>query len=144
MKKLMELRGKLDKLLWKARFAVAGVMSALTGALFMPLTAFAAPKKDVTDFSFLEKGGTNKGIESITTQVKPVGTSLYRLFFTIGLIGLICSLVIAFFMLGMTKNGQKREENKSWALNIAFAAIGIFGVMTIFGAIKSFAQGIKF
>jgi heme/copper-type cytochrome/quinol oxidase subunit 4 len=61
---------------------------------------------------------------------------------TIGVIGLVFSIIFTAISLLMTSNAQKKEEKKSHALVICVAGICIFSVFSIVGFFKSIGSGL--
>lgn len=132
----------------KAGAAVGAAASAGLMTLATTVTAFAEEeeKKGIDVDGTVKKlstgssdGGTFKDlIATITT----VGSDMYTLFLTIGVILTLLCIVALGITLGMTKNSGKREESKSWLFGILIACICIFGAPTIVGIIAGIVQAI--
>lgn len=99
-----------------------------------------AVAKASVDTSFLKKGGDGT-FDELTENVKGAGTSFYQLILTIGVIGLILSILVA-GMGFLRQNANKREESKTGLIYIALGGIVIFGAMTILGILQTIGTNI--
>lgn len=88
------------------------------------------------------KPGSNGVFNSLISKVEDIGASGYELMLTIGIIGLVFSIIFTAVSLLLTSNAQKKEEKKSHALVICIAGIVIFSVFSIIGFFKSIGTGL--
>lgn len=79
---------------------------------------------------------------SLIEKAEDIGASGYQLLMTVGVIGLVFSIIFTAISLLMTSNAQKKEEKKSHALVICVAGICIFSVFSIVGFFKSIGSGL--
>lgn len=95
------------------------------------------------EWDFLTKDMGTEGIFStLIDKVEDIGASGYQLLMTIGVIGLVFSIIFTAVSLLMTSNAQKKEEKKSHAFVICIAGIVIFSVFSIVGFFKSIGSGL--
>ena len=87
----------------------------------MVLTAAAEAEWDFMKTS----PGENGVFSSLISKVKDIGASGYELMLTLGVIGLVFSIIFTAVSLLLTSNAQKKEEQKSHALVICIAGIVI-------------------
>lgn len=91
-----------------------------------------------TDWDFMTEGSSEEGVFStLISKVQDIGASGYQLMMTIGIIGLVFSIIFTAVSLLLTSNAQKKEEKKSHALVICLAGIIIFSVFSIIGFFQS-------
>ena len=114
------------------------VSSSFTGKI-LPLTEESAEQE--WDF-MLESPGEEGVFNSLIDTVKDIGASGYELMLTIGIIGLVFSIILTVIALVMTNNPQKKEEKKSHALIIFIAGIVLFSVFNIIGFFKAIGEGL--
>ena len=74
--------------------------------------------------------------------MEDIGASGYQLLLTVGVIGLVFSIIFTALSLLLTSNAQKKEEKKSHALIICIAGIVIFSAFSIIGFFKSIGSGL--
>ena len=108
----------------------------LTGTRGILLTA-----DNEWDF-MMESPGEEGVFNSLIEKVEQIGASGYELMLTIGIVGLVFSIIFTAVSLLMTSSAQKKEEKKSHALVICIAGIVIFSVFSIIGFFKSIGQGL--
>lgn len=88
------------------------------------------------------KPGDSGVFNSLISKLEDIGASGYELMLTLGIIGLVFSIVFTAVSLLLTSNAQKKEEKKSHALVICIAGIVIFSVFSIIGFFKSIGTGL--
>lgn len=117
----------------------------IAGQLTMPAKRFGsmllAAAADEWDFMETSPGDTGV-FHSLISKVKDIGASGYELMLTVGVIGLVFSIIFTAVSLLLTSNAQKKEEKKSQALVICVAGIVIFSVFSIIGFFKSIGTGL--
>ena len=95
------------------------------------------------EWDFMKKSPGDAGVfSSLIKKIKDIGASGYELMLTIGIIGLVFSIIFTAVSLLLTSNAQKKEEKKSHALVICVAGIVIFSVFSIIGFFKSIGSGL--
>lgn len=95
------------------------------------------------EWDFLKDGGGKDGVfSSLIDKTQDIGASGYELLMTVGVIGLIFSIIFTAVSLLLTNNAQKKEEKKSHAMVICIAGIVIFSVFSIVGFFKSIGSGL--
>lgn len=98
---------------------------------------------DTNEWDFLMKDPGNKGVfRTLTEKVQDIGASGYQLLMTVGVIGLVFSIIFTALSLLMTSNAQKKEEKKSHVFIICIAGIVIFSAFSIVGFFKSIGSGL--
>ena len=113
----------------------------------------AAPVRDLnrmllavaaeSEWEFMKTSPGDAGVfNSLILKVKDIGASGYELMLTLGVIGLVFSIIFTAVSLLLTSNAQKKEEKKSHALVICIAGIVIFSVFSIIGFFKSIGTGL--
>ena len=60
-----------------------------------------------------------------------VGSDLYTLAVTIGIIGIMLCLVIIGITIAATKNSTKRDDAKGWIVGIIIGGLLVFGAPTL-------------
>lgn len=86
--------------------------------------------------------GSDGVFSSLISKLEDIGASGYELMLTLGIIGLVFSIIFTAVSLLLTSNAQKKEEKKSHALVICLAGIVIFSVFSIIGFFKSIGTGL--
>lgn len=95
------------------------------------------------EWDFLTEDPGEQGVfSSLISKAEDIGASGYQLLMTIGVIGLVFSIIFTAISLLMTSNAQKKEEKKSHALVICVAGIVIFSAFSIVGFFKSIGSGL--
>ena len=95
------------------------------------------------EWDFLKDDPGEEGVFStLIDKVQDIGASGYQLLMTIGVIGLVFSIIFTALSLLLTSNAQKKEEKKSHALIICIAGIVIFSAFSIVGFFKSIGSGL--
>lgn len=95
------------------------------------------------EWDFLKDDPDKEGVFStLIDKVQDIGASGYQLMMTIGVIGLVFSIIFTALSLLLTSNAQKKEEKKSHALVICIAGIVIFSAFSIVGFFKSIGSGL--
>lgn len=95
------------------------------------------------EWDFLKDDPGEEGVFStLIDKVEDIGASGYQLLMTIGVIGLVFSIIFTALSLLLTSNAQKKEEKKSHALVICIAGIVIFSAFSIVGFFKSIGSGL--
>lgn len=95
------------------------------------------------EWDFMKTSPGESGVfSSLIAKLKDIGASGYELMLTIGIIGLVFSIIFTAVSLLLTSNAQKKEEKKSHALVICVAGIVIFSVFGIIGFLKSIGSGL--
>lgn len=95
------------------------------------------------EWDFLLDNPEEDGVfSSLIEKAEDIGASGYQLLMTVGVIGLVFSIIFTAISLLMTSNAQKKEEKKSHALVICIAGICIFSVFSIVGFFKSIGSGL--
>lgn len=90
----------------------------------------------------MESPGEEGVFNSLIETVKDIGASGYELMLTVGIIGLVFSIILTVIALVMTNNAQKKEEKKSHALIIFIAGVVLFSVFNIIGFFKAIGAGL--
>lgn len=88
------------------------------------------------------KPGDSGVFSSLISKIEDIGASGYELMLTVGVIGLVFSIIFTAVSLLFSSNAQKKEEKKSHALIICGAGIVIFSVFSIIGFFKSIGTGL--
>lgn len=115
------------------------------GQLAMPAKRFGGMilAAAADEWNFMETSPGDSGVfHSLIAKVKDIGASGYELMLTVGVIGLVFSIIFTAVSLLLTSNAQKKEEKKSQALVICVAGIVIFSVFSIIGFFKSIGTGL--
>lgn len=95
------------------------------------------------EWDFLKGDPGDGGVFStLISKVQDIGASGYQLLMTVGVIGLVFSIIFTALSLLLTSNAQKKEEKKSHALVICIAGIVIFSAFSIVGFFKSIGSGL--
>lgn len=95
------------------------------------------------EWDFLTEDPGEDGVFStLIDKVQDIGASGYQLLMTMGVIGLVFSIIFTAISLLMTSNAQKKEEKKSHALIICVSGIVIFSAFSIVGFFKSIGSGL--
>ncbi|WP_289768538.1 hypothetical protein [uncultured Acetatifactor sp.] len=95
------------------------------------------------EWDFLQQDPGDAGVFStLISKVEDIGASGYQLLLTVGVIGLVFSIIFTALSLLLTSNAQKKEEKKSHALIICIAGIVIFSAFSIIGFFKSIGSGL--
>ena len=94
------------------------------------------------EWDFLMEDPEDGVFATLIDKAEDIGASGYQLLMTIGVIGLVFSIIFTAISLLMTSNAQKKEEKKSHALVICVAGICIFSVFSIVGFFKSIGSGL--
>ena len=95
------------------------------------------------EWDFLQQDPGDAGVFStLISKVEDIGASGYQLLLTVGVIGLVFSIIFTALSLLLTSNAQKKEEKKSHALSICIAGIVIFSAFSIIGFFKSIGSGL--
>lgn len=106
-------------------------------------SGFLLAEGDTSEWDFLKQGPDGGGVFStLITKTEDIGASGYQLLMTVGVIGLVFSIIFTAISLLMTSNAQKREEKKSHALVICVAGVAIFSAFSIVGFFKSIGSGL--
>ena len=96
-----------------------------------------------SEWDFMTSSPGESGVfNSLIAKMKDIGASGYELMLTLGIIGLVFSIIFTAVSLLLTSNAQKKEEKKSHALVICLAGIVIFSVFSIIGFFKSIGTGL--
>ena len=117
----------------------------IAGQLAMPAKRFGGmiSAAAADEWNFMETSPGDTGVfHSLISKVKDIGASGYELMLTVGVIGLVFSIIFTAVSLLLTSNAQKKEEKKSQALVICVAGIVIFSVFSIIGFFKSIGTGL--
>lgn len=117
----------------------------IAGQLAMPAKRFGGMilAAAADEWNFMETSPGDTGVfHSLISKVKDIGASGYELMLTVGVIGLVFSIIFTAVSLLLTSNAQKKEEKKSQALVICVAGIVIFSVFSIIGFFKSIGTGL--
>lgn len=95
------------------------------------------------EWDFMENSGGDDGVfSSLIDTIEGIGSSGYQLMMTIGIIGLVFSIIFTAVSLLMTSNAQRKEEKKSHVLIICIAGVVIFSCFSIIGFFKSIGSGL--
>ena len=95
------------------------------------------------EWDFLQQDPGDAGVFStLISKVEDIGASGYQLLLTVGVIGLVFSIIFTALSLLLTSNAQKKEEKKSHALIICIAGIVISSAFSIIGFFKSIGSGL--
>ena len=109
-------------------------------AKWLGVMALAA---SASEWDFMTSSPGESGVfNSLIAKMKDIGASGYELMLTLGIIGLVFSIIFTAVSLLLTSNAQKKEEKKSHALVICLAGIVIFSVFSIIGFFKSIGTGL--
>lgn len=96
-----------------------------------------------TEWDFMTQSPGQSGVfSSLISKLQDIGASGYELMLTLGIIGLVFSIIFTAVSLLLTSNAQKKEEKKSHALVICLAGIVIFSVFSFIGFFKSIGTGL--
>lgn len=95
------------------------------------------------EWDFLKEDPGDGGVfTTLIDKVQDIGASGYQLMMTVGVIGLVFSIIFTALSLLMTSNAQKKEEKKSHAFVICIAGVVIFSAFSIVGFFKSIGSGL--
>ena len=95
------------------------------------------------EWDFLQQDPGDAGVFStLISKVEAIGAGGSQLLLTVGVIGLVFSIIFTALSLLLTSNAQKKEEKKSHALIICIAGIVIFSAFSIIGFFKSIGSGL--
>ena len=95
------------------------------------------------EWDFLQQDPGDAGVFStLISKVEDIGARGYQLLLTVGVIGLVFSIIFTALSLLLTSNAQKKEEKKSHALIICIAGIVIFSAFSIIGFFTSIGSGL--
>ncbi len=98
---------------------------------------------DANEWDFLMQDPGDKGVfQTLIQKVQDIGASGYQLLMTVGVIGLVFSIIFTALSLLLTSNAQKKEEKKSHVFIICIAGIVIFSAFSIVGFFKSIGSGL--
>jgi len=90
------------------------------------------------NLSWLKNGGDGT-FDEVNKTLQGAGASLYQVFLTLGIIGLVISLSLVGLGIAVNKNAAKKSENKSHLIDIAIGGCVIFGAFFIIGLIQTVA-----
>lgn len=79
----------------------------------------------------------NNTFDDLTETVKATGGSLYTLLMSIGVIGLLASLIICGVLIAIGSNANKRSEHLAHLVFIMLGGVVIFGAMAMIGLMQS-------
>lgn len=118
-------------------FCVAERLAVPTKRFGMVMLAAAS------EWDFMTSSPGESGVfNSLIAKMKDIGASGYELMLTLGVIGLVFSIIFTAVSLLLTSNAQKKEEKRSHALVICLSGIVIFSVFSIIGFFKSIGTGL--
>lgn len=129
--------------LYHARWAVTGLMMSMAARPCQSLFFAETEKKDSNDYDFLTGKSANNVFGGLNTTAKDAGASIYSLLRTIGIIGLLVSIIVVGVTLAVSKNAQAKEQNKAQVLWIAVGGCFIFGAMGLIGILSGMGSSIK-
>lgn len=113
------------------------------GGILLADNADGDVNANVNEWDFLQQDPGDNGVFStLISKVEDIGASGYQLLLTVGVIGLVFSIIFTALSLLLTSNAQKKEEKKSHALVICIAGIVIFSAFSIIGFFKSIGSGL--
>ena len=116
---------------------ILGVADRLTYLAGRAVTVLAA-ETEGTEWDFMTDGASDTGVFStLISKLEDIGASGYQLMMTLGIIGLVFSIIFTAVSLLLTSNAQKKEEKKSHAFVICLSGIIIFSVFSIIGFFQS-------
>lgn len=116
---------------------LSSVAERLNEPIGRVVTTLAAAAEG-TEWDFMTEGSSDTGVfSSLISKLQDIGASGYQLMMTLGIIGLVFSIIFTAVSLLLTSNAQKKEEKKSHALVICLAGIIIFSVFSIIGFFQS-------
>ena len=116
---------------------LSSVAERLNEPIGRVVTTLAAATEG-TEWDFMTEGSSDTGVfSSLISKLEDIGASGYQLMMTLGIIGLVFSIIFTAVSLLLTSNAQKKEEKKSHALVICLAGIIIFSVFSIIGFFQS-------
>lgn len=122
----------------RIRFAGNAAYAAVLATVYA-LCAKANTFLAGTETDFLKKGG-NKAFDSLNKTAQQTGASGVSLVKTVSIICFVIAAMLVGIGFGVTKNANKRDENKGhlgWLLfGIAFAA-GAIGIVNLFYGVGS-------
>ena len=119
---------------------LSSVAERLNEPIGRVVTTLAAATEG-TEWDFMTEGSSDTGVfSSLISKLQDIGASGYQLMMTLGIIGLVFSIIFTAVSLLLTSNAQKKEEKKSHALVICLAGIIIFSVFSIIGFFSQLAE----
>lgn len=125
----------MNNLLCRAGSLLFSAPSGFYGTLLAAATG--------NEWDFMENAEGDNGVfSSLIETIEGIGSSGYELMMTIGIIGLVFSIIFTAVSLLMTSNAQKKEEKKSHVLIICIAGVVIFSCFSIIGFFKSIGSGL--
>ena len=137
----MKNKEKKQAVVQKCRYLVCMVMLIFCmGVTVAPTLEVSAQSSSATDANWITAKGdgtSNKAINNVTTKVKKVSRSVYRLIGVVFAAVAIGSLMIAGICIAAKKNPNSREENKTWILYICVAIAIVSGAVSIYGFVSS-------
>lgn len=134
--------------LMKAKQKIGAAMMAMnTMWLLQSMTVFAkeGEKEEGADasnpFGFVDQEGNGMFNDLINT-VNDTGASANKLMIALGAVSVVITLGGVGLMIMLIKNGNKREENKSWLMAIVAGAMLLFGAASFAGILYQMGKSI--
>ena len=81
---------------------------------------------------------------NLADTAKKEGAGVYQLFLIIGIVGVMCFGTWLGFLTAVSKNSNKREENKTQFIYLAIGGIVLFGIPAILGGLRSIGVSLEF
>ena len=81
---------------------------------------------------------------NLADTAKKEGAGVYQLFLIIGIVGVMCFGTWLGFLTAVSKNSNKREENKTQFIYLAIGGIVLFGIPAILGGLRTIGVSLEF
>lgn len=81
---------------------------------------------------------------NLADTAKKEGAGVYQLFLIIGIVGVMCFGTWLGFLTAISKNSNKREENKTQFIYLAIGGIVLFGIPAILGGLRTIGVSLNF
>ena len=81
---------------------------------------------------------------NLADTAKKEGAGVYQLFLIIGIVGVMCFGTWLGFLTAVSKNSNKREENKTQFIYLAIGGIVLFGIPAIIGGLRTIGVSLEF
>lgn len=129
---------KILNLLKKAAIVLPTVWYGNAGSLIVNAT-----NADI-DWIADSNNAANSSFMNLADTAKKEGAGVYQLFLIIGIVGVMCFGTWLGFLTAVSKNSNKREENKTQFIYLAIGGIVLFGIPAILGGLRSIGVSLQF
>lgn len=123
--KMKEMVQNTCEKLVQMKTTISMVMAACS-AWFLNGISVLAADGEADPFSFMN-GKDNGMFNSLKTTVEQSGSSATGLLVALGAVTLVIALMLVGLFIMVSKNPNKRDENKTWVMGIVLGALLVFG-----------------